>query len=97
RGVDDLAVELLRASKARHIGIREIAIAVDQELRGKDALIGVNEPSVFIEVEHCPGHAGVEPDVFQHPEFRGHGTEISVDLFAALQALCGEEWLEAER
>src|SRR5437879_1311507 len=97
RGMDDLALEFVRILEGRHIRlVREVAVAVDQELGGEGPPASVNCPAFCLGAEHRLGDAGIEADVFQDREFFCDGAQVAADRCAALQALRGQEGLEAE-
>src|SRR2546422_8963316 len=56
----------------------------------------MHPPALFPAVEHGPGNQGVEADVLQDRELLGDGAQVSAYRAAALQALRGQEGLEAE-
>jgi hypothetical protein len=52
---------------------------------------------LFLEIENSFDDPGIETDVLQNPEFLRNAAKIPMDLFSALQALRGQERLEAVR
>src|SRR5688572_26124260 len=95
--MDDLAPELLGVPERRHVRlVGEVAVAVDQELRGEHAPVGMDFPALLGGVENRLAYAAVEPDVFRDRELPGDAAQVVMDLLAALQALRRQVGLEAE-
>src|ERR1700693_789150 len=95
--MNDLAFEPFGVLEGRQVGVvREIAVAIDQELSRVGSLTGVNRPALLFDAENSLGDPGVEADVFQDREFFRNRPQVLLYLLPPLQALSGEERLEAE-
>jgi len=96
-GMDQLAGELLLVGKARYVGLGEIAVAVDEELRREAAVVGMQGPAPGVRVEFGGRDQRVEADALQDLELLGDRAQVAVDLLAAVQALRRDMRPEAVR
>src|SRR6266571_2194816 len=95
--MNDLAPELFGFLEGRQVGVvREIAVAIDQELGRVGSLTGMNRPALPFDAENSLGGPSVEADVFQDREFFRNRPQVLLYLLPPLQALRGEKRLEAE-
>jgi len=86
-GMQDLAFELRRAGKLRHMRLGEIAVAIEQEPGDEQASIRMHVPEPGQRVEHRFGHPRIESDAGEDSAFLDDFPQIAMDALAAFQAL----------